>query len=268
MRLLRDLLLVGAALWPARAVAQSADEPWLRPTLVHERGPAYILQNDGEYGADGTRYGADEVGQQDQVIVASRTSVELGLGARHTVILLYAPFEVRTQVRLEDDLQFRDERFVAGTVVDHRYLFDGFRGSYLYRVLDGALALEVGASLQIRSAEVAFTSVDGAQRAEEDDIGLVFAPKARLWWQAVPEPLWTALEVDAFSTFGLVSGVRGAIYDVQAMLGSPVGRSLDLFLGARLIGGGADVESQDIYNWANFLAFTVGARIALDALFD
>ena len=35
---------------------------------------------------------------------------------------------------------------------------------------------------------------------------------------------------------------------------------------ARLLGGGAKVESQNIDNWANFVSFTAGARITLDRL--
>jgi len=37
--------------------------------------------------------------------------------------------ESSTEVALARDLQFRDTRFLAGTVVEHRYLFDGYRGS-------------------------------------------------------------------------------------------------------------------------------------------
>jgi len=260
-------LALAPALSPGRAQAQEAEgEPWVRPTLVYETGPSYVLQNDGEYGAGGTRYDADDVAQQDNLVRTSRTSLELGRG-RHTIVLLYAPFELRTQVALRRDLQFRDELFPAGTVVDHRYLFEGYRASYLYRVLDGErLALELGGSVQIRNAEVAFTAADGARRAEEDDIGVVGAAKARLWWRPRPDRPWAALEADGLSTFGLVSGTKGAIYDVQLMLGCPVGRGLELFLGARLLGGGADVESRQIYNWANFLSFTAGARIALAEL--
>lgn len=249
---------------PCALAAPSHADTW-RPTLVYETGPSYVLQNDGEYGATGTRYGADDVGQQDNLVRTSRTSVELGIG-RHTLILLYAPFELRTQVTLARDLQFRDASFAAGTVVDHRYLFDGYRASYLYRVLDGELALEVGGSLQIRNAEVAFTATDGGLRADEDDIGVVPALKARVRWQPRRASLWAALEADGSSTFGLVDGTTGGLYDVQLMLGHPVGRGVELVLGARLLGGGADVEDQQIYNWANFLAFTAGARIALDDL--
>jgi hypothetical protein len=252
-------LIVAALAAPARA------DGGLHATVVYETGPAYIAQNDGRYGADGSAYDADDVGQRDNLVVTERTSIEVRHG-RHTAILLYAPFEVRTQVRLDRALQFDDERFAAGTVVDHRYLFDGYRGSYLYRVLDGRLSLDLGGSLQIRNADVAFVSADRSQRADESDIGLVVAAKGRLVWRPTPDATWAGVEADAFSTFGLVPGVKGGIYDVELLVGHPVGRGVDLTLGARLLGGGADVESRDIYNWANFVAFSAGVRISLDTL--
>ncbi|HEU0036244.1 MAG TPA: hypothetical protein VFQ53_36775 [Kofleriaceae bacterium] len=246
-------------------VASDASADDWRPTLVYETGPSYVLQNDGQYGAIGTRFDAGTVGQQDNLVRTSRTSLELANG-RHVLLLLYAPFELRTQVTLDRELQFRDALFASGTVVDHRYLFDGYRASYLYRVLEGRLALELGGSLQIRSAEVAFTATDGSLRAEQDDIGVVPALKARLRWQPQASSLWAALEADGSSTFGLLDGTSGGLYDVQLTLGHPVGRGVEIFLGARLLGGGADVDDQQIDNWANFLSFTAGARIALDDL--
>lgn len=258
MRVLFILLLLA----PAASVAET--QPAIRPTLVYEIGPAYIAQNDGRYGEMGTSYTARDVGQRDNLVNASRTSLEFAMD-RHTLILLYAPFDVTTQVRLRESLQFRDELFSSGTVVNHRYLFDGYRGSYLYRAIDQPMVgLELGGSLQIRNADVAFTSADGLQRAHQDDIGLVFAAKARLWVRPFERGPWGALEADGFSTFGLVDGVSGGIYDVQLATGQRVGRGVDIVLGARLLGGGARVDDQDIDNWANFIAFTAGVRVELD----
>ncbi|MFN0245998.1 MAG: hypothetical protein ACKV2T_03765 [Kofleriaceae bacterium] len=238
----------------------------LRPTVVYEIGPAFIVQNDGRYGDQGTPYEAEDVGQQDNLVNVSRTSVEFG-ATRHTLILLYAPFEVITEVRLDNDLQFRDERFAAGTVVRHRYLFDGYRSSYLYRLLASqALEWQIGASLQIRNADVAFTSIATDQRAQQDDIGVVFAAKTRLLYRPQPDARWAMFDADAFSTFGLVDGVSGAIYDLSLVIGQPIGRGVSLTLGARLVGGGAKVEEQNIDNWANFVSFTAGARIDLETL--
>lgn len=256
------LLALGARV----ASAESAPPPAIEATISYETGPAYIVQNDGRYGVTGTRYDADTVGQRENLLVTQRTSLELAHG-RHRAILLYAPFEASTKVTLGRDLQFRDTLFTAGTPVEHRYLFDGFRGSYLYRLLErGPVALEVGGSLQIRNAEVAFVSLDGAQRAAENDIGLVFAAKTRLWYRPAPDAWWAALDADAFSTFGLVPGVRGAIYDVQVAAGHRVANGVDVVFGARLLGGGAKVEDRHIYNWANFVTATAGVRVALDQL--
>jgi hypothetical protein len=71
---------------------------------------------------------------------------------------------------------------------------------------------------------------------------------------------------DGFSTFGLIDGVSGGIYDVALTMGQPVGRGVDVTLGGRLVGGGAEVEDQAIDNWANFVSFTAGLRVALATL--
>jgi hypothetical protein len=147
--------------------------------VTYETGGAAILQNDGRYGADGTAFDASDTGQDQNLLVVQRTSVELGFG-RHRVVLLYAPFEAETRVRLREPLTFDDTTFAAGSVVDHRYLFDGYRASYLYEVVKSELELAFGGSLQVRNADVAFSAVDGSAFVQESDIGLVFALKARL----------------------------------------------------------------------------------------
>lgn len=256
-----------AVLVPGLARAErTVDAPWLSPTLVYEIGPGYIAQNDGRYGEGGTAYGAADVGQQDNLVNVARASLELARG-NHRVILLYAPLEVTTEIELAKDLQFRDELFAAGSVVQHRYLFDGYRASYLYKLVDrGVVGLEVGGSLQIRNATVAFRQSDGSRRTQQDDIGLVGALKLRLWLRPHDRGPWGAIEADGFSTFGLIDGVSGGIYDAQLSIGQPIGHGIDVVLGVRLLGGGAAVRDQAIDNWANFVIATAGFRIALDQL--
>ncbi|MBK9036327.1 MAG: hypothetical protein IPL61_34620 [Myxococcales bacterium] len=241
------------------AAAAAAAEP--RAVLTYETGPAYIVQNDGRYGAAGTPYQAGDVGQQDTLIRAERATVELVLG-RHRVVALYAPFLVDTRATLAADLQFRDTRFTAGTVVDHRYRFDGYRASYLYQLGGDRLALGLGGSLQIRSADVAFTSADGARRGVQSDIGLVPALKARLSY--VPGRAWATLEVDGSSTFGLVGDTSGALYDVAVIGGYAFHPDVSLYGSLRLVGGGAEVPAQEIDNWANFVSASLGVRVELE----
>lgn len=253
---MRFLIVFAVLLAPSVAAASP------QVILGHEAGPAYVAQNDGRYGVDGTPYDAGDVGQQDTLAITRRTTIEVRTG-RHAIVALYAPFALDTRVTLADDLQFRDERFTAGTVVDHRYVFDGFRLSYLYGVVpDGAWRLEAGGSLQVRSALVAFGSADGAQYAAQSDIGLVGALKLRLTHQP-GDTWWGRVEADALSTFGLLGDTSGAIYDVAVSTGYPVRRGVDAYLTLRLLGGGAEVPDQAIDNWGNYVSAAAGLSVEL-----
>lgn len=230
-----------------------------------EAGPAYVAQNDGRYGEDGTLYRAGDVGQQDTLAVTRRATIELRT-RRHAVIALYAPFALDSRVTLARPLRFRDEMFAAGTVVDHRYVFDGFRLSYLFGIVpEGAWRVEAGASFQVRSARVAFNDVAGTQEAAQSDIGPVGALKARITHQP-GSTWWGQLEVDALSTFGLLGDTSGGIYDVALTAGRPLRPGLDAHVTLRLLGGGAEVPDQAIDNWGNYVSAAAGLRVELGAL--
>lgn len=233
--------------------------------LDYETGMLAILQNDNRYGEEGTSYGASDVNQRDNLAVTQRIGAEVAIG-RHTAILLYAPLEITTRAVLPDELRFRRELFEAATPVEHRYLFDGYRASYLFRLLDGeTLRVQVGASAQIRNANVSLTALDGEQYANQSDIGFVPAAKVRLRYQS-EAGVYALFDADGLSTFGLVGDTRGGLYDAALSLGIPVANSLDGVLRVRGYGGGAEVPDQAIENWAHFLSFTVAARADLDAL--
>ncbi|RMG14362.1 MAG: hypothetical protein D6729_13785 [Deltaproteobacteria bacterium] len=229
-----------------------------------ETGPTYILQNDNRFGADGSLIDANTAGQQRNLALSYRNVLELAIGP-HRVVFLYAPFQLTTRFTAEEEIRFKNVAFAPGTVLDFDYLFDGYRGSYLYRLLDGeALTLELGASFQVRNAAVAIRDAEGRSYVGEYDIGLVFALKGRLRYQPRPE-LFAELEADGLSTLGLF-GVGGAIYDASLTLGLPIGSSVDILFRLRLLGGGADVPRRDIFNWGNFFSATAGVRIHLSQL--
>jgi hypothetical protein len=250
------------ALLPSAALADDSKPPARmldHAILDFEAGVVSILKNNGRYGSDGTRFTVRDTNQRENLVVGRRLSLEASGGA-HTLILTYAPLDVTTRVALRRDLQFRDVSFASGSVVDHRYLFDGYRASYLYRLRGGSLKLELGGSLQIRNANVSFTAVDGSAYAEESDIGLVPIAKARIRYRG-PRGMFGVLDADALSTFGLVGDTEGGIYDVALTVGVSITDSLDLFARIRGIGGGATVPKRELENWAHFLAFTAGVRI-------
>ncbi|MET0404952.1 MAG: hypothetical protein ABW123_21225 [Cystobacter sp.] len=247
-----------------------ADGPLTAFIAEFETGPAAIFQNDGRYGASGTAYSAEDLQQNATLYRTWRASLEARLGRRHGIILLYAPLDVTTRTALARDLTFRDTVFPAGTVVDHRYLFDGYRASYLFRLIDGErFTWDIGASLQIRNALVGLGAVDGSRYTQESDIGLVGALKTRLRY-TLPSGVWGGFEADALSTFGLVGNTAGGIYDVALTLGLPLTHRRDVNAYARLrwLGGGADVPRRDIYNWANFGFALLGLEVDLSSLFE
>jgi hypothetical protein len=253
-------LMPVTALLPALLAAPAAATVPLR--LSYETGPVYVAQNDGRYGVEGTAYDAEDVGQQKNLARVERAGIELRPG-RHRFLFTYIPLELRTRVTLSRELRFREVTFGAGTVVDHRYLFDGLRFSYLYQLLSGPLALELGGSFQVRNADVAFTSGDGQRHAAQDDIGPVFALKTRLQYAPQPDRPWAAIDADALSTFGLLGETTGGIYDLALILGIPAHRRLHLTFTARLYGGGAEVPDQQLRNWANFVSATAGLVLAI-----
>jgi hypothetical protein len=233
-------------------------------TADYEVGALYLFQNEGRYGANGTRYVASEVGQQRNLVIAQRLSVEAKLG-RHTVIALWAPLDVTTRVTLPRDLVFQTTTFTQGSVVDHRYLFDGYRLSYLFGLVNTSrFSFGVGASVQVRNASVEFKTVDTSPAVfnVERDIGVVGALKARLRYDA--GVLYAMADVDFFNTLGL--GLAAGIHDVALTLGVPLIAGADFFLRLRLVGGGAEVPNREISNWGNFGGAFVGLRLDLPQL--
>lgn len=247
-------------------LAASTAEPtprWVRDlVLEYETGPGYVFQNEHQYGATGTRFDEQDTGEDRNLFLARRIAAEAGFGERHAVILLYAPLDLTTRATLTRNIDFRGTVFREGEVVDNRYLFDGYRGSYLFALLrSDRFKWEIGASIQIRNAAVEMSTVDTspARYAVEHDIGTVFALKTRLWFAPRPQ-LWAALEADGISSFGVFEDFSGALYDVSLSAGTPVRRGIDVFLRLRWLGGGARVESRHLDNWANLFFATAGFR--------
>lgn len=257
---MRSLVVLGILL--SAAAARAA--PFTAFTLEGEAGPLGIVVNDGNYGANGTLYHASDVGQTRNLVIAKRLAAEAWFG-RHGFILLYAPLEVTTRVTLERSLVFRGLALQPGTVIEHRYLFDGYRASYLYGLLRRpSFSLDLGGSLQVRNADVAFTDLTKPRYSDEHDVGLVPALKLRATY-TLDSGVFAMLEADGLSTFGL--GTKGSILDTALTLGGPVSPGVNPFVRLRVLGGGAQVESRPLYNHAWFVAATAGVRADLVQLF-
>ena len=222
-----------------------------------ELGPVWLGQNDGKYGPSGTAYSARTVGQDQNLFLSRRITGEARWGDVNRLILLVAPLDVTTRTRLDRDLQFRGTLFPAGTVVDSRYLFDGFRISYLREIArwEGG-SWEFGGSAQIRNAEVSFADVAGTRFDAERDIGFVPILKTR-WSQSLPTGGTFVLDLDALGAAGIPQ-FQGGIVDGALSVHLPITTELETFLRVRYLSGGATVVDRNIQNWGQYLTLATG----------
>lgn len=242
--------------------------------VVPELGGLLPLYRHIQFGRDGTEFDYVEEGGQDVLFPFARLSVEVS-GGRHTVVLLYQPLSLDTEVTLTRAVTVDGLTFPEQTPIDLKYGFPFYRASYLYRVTDsGAFTAELGGSLQIRDATITFTSADGRLRRSDRSLGPVPALKARLRYD-LPSRWFFAAEVDGFYApvkyfNGGDSDVEGAIIDASLRAGHVLSPNAEAFANVRWLGGGAEGTSEpddfgDGYNqnWLQFLTVSVGVSFAV-----
>lgn len=252
----------------ADRLPEPAREPFAQVRLQAEVGMLAPLKHTIQAGKDGTRFDYIRDGGQDNLFLAWRLSAELKLAARHSLIFLYQPIDLRTTITADRDLRFDDTVFPAGTPVDLQYGFPFYRFSYMYDFLEGPRAdVSLGLSLQIRNATIVFTAADGSGRTARRDIGLV--PLIKLAGQyRWDNGVFLGGEVDGIWApirylNGGDSDVEGAFIDLSARAGYRVLPGTDLFVNVRYLGGGAGGTGDGGFtdNWLHFLTATVGVQI-------
>lgn len=249
------------------------DDPqgWFRVKVVSELGFADILSHKIQFSKNGTELDYVEDGGQDVLFPYMRLSVEGTIKRRHTVIFLYAPLDLESNVRLERDISIDNETFASGSALDLRYNFPVFRVSYLYDVLDGEDdEIAFGASLQLRNAIIDFTSADGLKRRTNRNVGPVPVLKFRAR-KTFESGLWIGTEIDGFyANIRYINGgdedILGAIIDANARVGVALTDQIDAFFNVRYFGGGGEGTNTDdvgpgdgfVKNWLHLSTITVG----------
>lgn len=268
---------------------------------------SYLNQNDGsldlafvaETGFVKIWYHTIQIGETDDVLdyvkeggqeilfPFSRLTAEATLADRHTIIFLYQPLEIITQVRFDeprtiDGVVFGDEGDgVEG--VNLTYGFPFYRLSYLYDFAAADnLELSAGLSLQLRNATLRFESTDGAETVTSQDLGPVPIIKVRGEYQfpgtKVPGA-FVGLEADGFyASSAFINGAEypftGSIFDASVRAGFEPVPGFELFTNIRALGGGANgtrpPENRTVWTQSragfteNFLvstSLTIGARL-------
>ena len=265
---------------PATALAQDG-QPFVQVRALTELGFLGAAAHSIQYGQNGAKFDYVEEGAQNNLFLFTRLSAELELNSHHTIVLLYQPLNIRTEVRLRRSIVVDELTFPAETALDLRYGFDFYRLSYMYDLFGDwdRHELSLGGSLQIRNASISFTSADGKLRRSFTSLGPVPTLKARGRYTFDCD-VWLETELDLmYAPVKYINGgssdVEGAIFDLNLRAGLPVFQGGAVFLNLRYLGGGASGTSRDdevvgdgyVSNWLHFLTLSVGGELSLTDLF-
>ncbi len=239
----------------------------IRPRI--ELGAAAVLSHlyrSGSVAAGNTLFDFVALGGQDNLLPFQRYTVDALLGRRNRLVFLYQPLSPRTSVRTPTGFRIDGVDFLPGSAVDILYGFDFWRLSWLYALLDArSTRLELGLSLQLRNANIVFTSVDGTARAAQRDVGPVPVLKLRAE-QRLGSGFALILEGDGFyATDAFFNGAdyafKGWIWDAALSLEAPGPFARPVRLAIRSIGGGAEGTEKSgkySYNSLATVALTLG----------
>ena len=240
---------------------------------IAEMGFLSVIDHKVQFSNSGTYFDYDSQGGQDVLFAVKRFSIELDYNEKNTIVLLYQPLRLESQVLLENDLIVDELTFPAGTSVKLLYSFPFYRFSYLrwLKTKSDRFNLAIGGSLQVRNATISFESSDGTRFRTNRDVGPVPALKIKSR-ALVGSKGFVEFEADGiYAPISYLNGsdneVTGAILDASLRAGLKLKDPLSAFFNVRYLGGGAvgtsDVEANEpgdgfVRNWLHFSTFTAG----------
>ena len=177
-----------------------------------------------------------------------RISLGYTLGNRHTLALLYAPLETRSEGSMAQDIFFEGVVFPANTQLEGTYKFNSYRLTYRYDLVKKPrLEFGLGFTAKIRDAKIALSSP--ASYSEKTNVGFVPIINFRLMWN-ITDAFGLLLYGDA------LAAPQGRAEDVLIAATFRLSDSFRLRAGYRILEGGAD--NDEVYNFSLFNYAAVG----------
>jgi hypothetical protein len=181
----------------------------------------------------------------DDLPAESKIVYRLRLGYRfnpkHSVSVLFAPLSLKAQGRVDKDLSFNEDFFLADTDLRAFYKFNSYRLTYRFDFVNSnKWKVGLGLTVKIRDAEVRLE--DEEKRSSNTDFGFVPLLNFRVEWM-FSRKMSLLLDGDALAS----PGGQGRAEDVLLALFYRLDDSISLKAGYRILEGGADVES--VYNF-------------------
>ena len=231
-------ILTALALGTTSAAAED------RFALDLEAGPAWQLRNDFAVPGDtGTLVRLDDQGPY----LAGRVTLNWRVWERWSLRFVAAPLSTDTTFTPEAEILFQGVAFAAGEPVDVDYRFDSYRAGAYYRFpSSGPWSFRAGATLKLRDAEIALSSA--SQAAAKSNTGVVPLLYGGVRVQASER---VAIDLDADAA----AASQGRAIDVALRVEALVTDHVALYLGGRLLDGGAD--NDEVNSFATF-AYALG----------
>ncbi|MCF8235967.1 MAG: beta-lactamase family protein [Bacteroidales bacterium] len=171
-----------------------------------------------------------------------RLSAAYTIKSRHTVLLLYAPLQTKSEGRIPHEVLFEGEVFPENTPLEGTYKFNSYRLTYRYDIVKNpSLEFGLGITAKIRDAKIALSSPGLA--SEKTNVGFVPLINFRLFW-SVGERFGLLLEGDA------LAAPQGRAEDVLLAASYGLSDHFRIRAGYRILEGGADNE--EVYNFSLF----------------
>jgi hypothetical protein len=180
-----------------------------------------------------------------------RVRLDFRLGRKHVLSGLAAPLSIDASGTFNKPVFFAGETFAPGVPITGRYVFNSYRITYRYEILDrGGWRLGIGVTGKVRDAVISLKT--STQHAEKPNLGFVPLVNFKLERDLGKEAIFV-LEGDA------LAAPQGRAEDIFAGILVPLNKNVAIKAGYRLLEGGAD--NAEVYTFAGFHYAAFGAII-------
>jgi len=173
--------------------------------------------------------------------------------SRHTISLLYAPLETKSEGTVSNSIFFEGVAFPANTQLNGTYRFNSYRLTYRYDIVNRPkIVFGLGFTAKIRDAEISLSSSD--LTAVKTNVGFVPIINFRLSWN-IDDKFGLLLDGDA------LAAPQGRAEDVLLGATYKITKQLGIRAGYRILEGGA--ENDEVYNFTLFNYASIGINYTL-----
>jgi len=177
-----------------------------------------------------------------------RIRLSYTIKSRHTISLLYAPLETKSEGSVSRDILFEGVTFPANSELKGTYKFNSYRLTYRYDfVKKPEFEFGLGLTAKIRDAKIALSSPGLA--SEKTNVGFVPLINFRLLWN-IDDNFGLLLDGDA------LAAPQGRAEDVLVAVTYKLSSGFGIRAGYRILEGGAD--NDEVYNFSLFHYASVG----------